>query len=674
MGSIRLAVGTEWLHNGRAFRIIRQLTPHQFVAEDLKFRVEHTCTETELLTEYTAGRLVFATQSPPLSNPPQQPTEPQVVQDLSPAEQEELVRRWEALAPLTTLGRPPVKADFLARAEQLSVEGKRCSYRSLQRYYHKWSTSGGHRLALLPSTTKRGGRGRVHRRSFWSRYPLVRRFIDEAITAVYLTTARRSMASVTRRVLEDLQRHNARVSAAQAIPVPRQATLHRAVSRKISRLDPWEVDRARWGRQIADRRHQPTSPQRLATRILERVEIDHCLLKVVVGTAAGPWGQPWLTVLIDYYSRMIVGFCLGFEPPSYAVTMEALRQAILPKTYVHERYPGITGTWPCYGIPEKLVCDRGSDLTSKDLEQAAFQLGFVLNYMPGRSPHLKGTVESFFGGLQDQLLSSLPGATFRNWERRGDYDPDAGPLLPYVTLVEVIHRHLVDVYSCEKHPTTAQTRLEMWQESAAEFPPTLPASPEELLVLLSKTTERTLSNRGIELDGMFYTSDELMALRAELAVHNQFPDKLTIRYNPWDLGSVWVLNPLDRRYLSAPSVDAALQGMTAYQWRITRRAIRERFDDPDRLLSLAAARNSLRDVVDEAIQKPSRKRRSRAARFLQPQPAARLPDSAAEFVPLKAISLDPPSPIDDTRIAPAVPLAEDIDPDHLNVDDWDVAS
>ena len=52
------------------------------------------------------------------------------------------------------------------------------------------------------------------------------------------------------------------------------------------------------------------------------------------------------------------------------------------------------------------------------------------------------------------------------------------------------------------------------------FPPCIPATPDELLVLLSKRAERTLSPRGIELGGMFYTSDELMALRSELASHN----------------------------------------------------------------------------------------------------------------------------------------------------------
>jgi putative transposase len=138
--------------------------------------------------------------------------------------------------------------------------------------------------------------------------------------------------------------------------------LHKArrpIARRIAQLDPWEVDRQRWGRKIANTRHKFKRSQQLATRILARVEIDHSLLKVVVGSEAGPIGQPWLTISIDYYSRMVVGFCLGFEPPSYGVIMEALRHTILPKTYLKERYPRVQGLWPCCGLPEKIVCDRG---------------------------------------------------------------------------------------------------------------------------------------------------------------------------------------------------------------------------------------------------------------------------------------------------------------------------
>ena len=292
-----------------------------------------------------------------------------------------------------------------------------------------------------------------------------------------------------------------------------------------------------------------------------------------------------------------------------------------PRRIWPQRYPKVQGSWPCCGLPEKLVSDRGSDLTSGDLEDAGFQLGIELDFNPPRTPHFKGTVESFFDGLNDQLSSSLPGRTFRNWADRADYKPDDGPLLSYEALLEILHIYLVDVYSIAKHPTAETSRLEMWQESAAVHSPMLPAAADDLLVLLAKHADRTLSARGIELGGMFYTSDDLMALRAEMAAHNVTVDRLSVRYNPWDLGEVWVLNPVDSRYIKATAVDPVMKGMTSYQWRVLKRAIRERFDGPEHLQSLSAGRNAIREVVEEAARKPSRSRRVRVARYLQPPPS-----------------------------------------------------
>jgi hypothetical protein len=34
MGPVRLGVGTEWLLDGRAWRVVRQLAPARFVAQD----------------------------------------------------------------------------------------------------------------------------------------------------------------------------------------------------------------------------------------------------------------------------------------------------------------------------------------------------------------------------------------------------------------------------------------------------------------------------------------------------------------------------------------------------------------------------------------------------------------------------------------------------------------
>jgi putative transposase len=362
--------------------------------------------------------------------------------------------------------------------------------------------------------------------------------------------------------------------------------------------------------------------------------------------------------------------------------MEALRHAILPKTYLAQRYPKAQRAWPCCGLPEKIVCDRGPDLTSQDLEDAAFQLGIELDFNPPRTPHFKGTVESFFDGLNDQLSASLPGRTFRNWADRADYKPDDGPLLSYEALLEIIHIYLVDVYSIAKHPTAEVTRLEMWQENAAVHSPMLPAAADDLLVLLAKHADRTLSARGIELGGMFYTSDDLMALRAEMAAHNVDVDRLSIRYNPWDLGEVWVLNPVDNRYLKATAVDPAMKGMTAYQWRVLKRAIRQRFDGPEHLQNLSQGRNAIREVVEEAIRKPSRSRRVRAARFLQSPPStlnapAKQADCVSVVPPSTTADATPNGPVPDPGQAdapPSVNPSPTVDPADLDVSDWEVAS
>ncbi|MAG93696.1 MAG: hypothetical protein CMJ48_08100 [Planctomycetaceae bacterium] len=704
MGSVRLGVGTEWLLDGRLFRIVRQPAADRFVVLDLKFQHEQTLAESEILDKYAQGELRFA---PPNANLEENsdPAPVRTLDTLSGKEDRELQRRWTAIEPLTKLPHNPTADEYRVRSEELRRLGQPCAPRTLRRYYNTWKRAGKDRTALIPRTIRRGNRGTTRRNSLLARSGVLRQLVDDAISGLYLTRARHPVAAVTRRVLDDLARRNARLPADQAVPLPKPSTLNRAICRRINRLDPWEVDRARWGRLIADRRHKPTTRQRLAERILQRVEIDHSPLKVVVGTEAGPIGQPWLTVLIDYYSRMITGFCLGFEPPSYGVLMEALRRAILPKTYLSEKFPRVQGEWPCFGLPEKLVCDRGADLTSNDLEQAAFQLGIELDFNPPRTPHFKGTVESFFDTLNDQLLSGLPGRTFRSWERRADYDPDTGPLIPYDALMEIVHMHLVDVYAISRHPTAPHSRQEVWQAGALEFPPCLPGSPEELVILLARSAERTLSSRGIELAGMHYLSDELMALRGDLAAANLAGNRLQLRYNPWDLGEVWVLDPITRTYLRVAAVDPVMVGMTEYQWRVLKRAVREKFDEPEHLVSLSAGRNAIREVVESTLVKPSRRRRRRAARFVQRpdqtgqasqaghagqagqagQPRAlpedewrEVPGTAPDATVPSEPSPSPPPPVDPRPDStPATPTAEDsptIDPDDLDVDDWEVAT
>ena len=113
MGTIRLGVGTEWLLDGRAFRVVRQLGPDQFVTLDVKFHVEQVVSTSQILSRFTSGELRFADDSVPQSTPGMahdtrstshensatsdserpQSTLPPTVHDLTEAERQQLEHR-----------------------------------------------------------------------------------------------------------------------------------------------------------------------------------------------------------------------------------------------------------------------------------------------------------------------------------------------------------------------------------------------------------------------------------------------------------------------------------------------------------------------------------------------------------------------------------------------------
>lgn len=63
-------------------------------------------------------------------------------------------------------------------------------------------------------------------------------------------------------------------------------------------------------------------------------QCDHTRVDLLVVDQVGEvLGRPWLTTIVDTYSRCIIGIHLEMEAPSAVVVCLALRHAILPKQY-----------------------------------------------------------------------------------------------------------------------------------------------------------------------------------------------------------------------------------------------------------------------------------------------------------------------------------------------------
>jgi putative transposase len=78
-------------------------------------------------------------------------------------------------------------------------------------------------------------------------------------------------------------------------------------------------------------------------------QADHTPLDILLLRPDGPSAKPWLTTVIDDYSRAVAGYFLSFEDPSALHTSLALRQAIWRKEEPR---------WIVCGIPDVLYTDN----------------------------------------------------------------------------------------------------------------------------------------------------------------------------------------------------------------------------------------------------------------------------------------------------------------------------
>lgn len=242
-------------------------------------------------------------------------------------------------------------------------------------------------------------------------------------------------------------------------------------------------------------------------------QCDHTELDIYILDAAGKERKPWLTTIIDDYSRAIAGIFLSPDAPSSLNTALALRQAIWKKE---------NSDWQICGIPQILYTDHGSDFMSKHTRQVCIGLKIrMLNSAVGR-PQGRGKIERFFGTLNECVLMDLPGYSIKG-------KPASKPSLTLTQLEAAVMDFVTNNYHINPHSATGAAPVRMWAEG---FLPQMPESTEVLdLLLLTIHKPRKVQRDGIRFQGMRYIARALAGFVGE---------QITIRYDPRDLAEIKV--------------------------------------------------------------------------------------------------------------------------------------
>lgn len=333
-------------------------------------------------------------------------------------------------------------------------------------------------------------------------------------------------------------------------PVEDGKVSYTTLRREIQKIDRYALDSARYGAACARNNWRYSLRGSGVTRAMQRYEIDHTILDIVVisDEAGMPLGRPTITVIVDSYSGYVVGFFVSFWGPGLASTFSALKIAFAPKDSYQLSDWSIENPWLGMGVCELLVMDNGLEFHSPQLRSLAQRLHMDLLYNPVRQPWLKPVIEQTFGKLGHHLPSE--GRVEKPLDNYLPQSADLTAAITFSALCRGLAMAFLDVYATTVNERKLARPIDLFRDSLEELPPPmLLGQTDDLDIVIGERTTKIIGNEGVVQDYIRYNSPELQHLRRQTA--HKF--KTEIRYHPDNLDRVYVRVPDTANWMMVPS-------------------------------------------------------------------------------------------------------------------------
>lgn len=295
-----------------------------------------------------------------------------------------------------------------------------------------------------------------------------------------------------------------------------------------------------------------------------RYEIDATIADIILVSDHDrnqPVGRPTVYIVIDVFSRLIVGWYIGFENPSYVTAIQALHVALSDKSQFFNDLEIETDSfaWPTPGLPEAILADRG-ELIGHQIEGLESSYRVRIENTPPYRGDAKGIVEQRFRTLQAEFKKFTPGEVIGPTVRkRGgkNYWFDGTLTISEFTEIiisSIVMRNFVD-------PMTKYDR-------AKDMPSDLPAIPihlwnwglqnrtgrlrkasaESVRIALLPREKATTSEQGICLFGVYYSAPEIVEMgwmhRSDRSTR---PQKVEVAYDPNSADEIYLFHTTGSR-------------------------------------------------------------------------------------------------------------------------------
>ncbi|AND37812.1 Mu transposase C-terminal domain-containing protein [Cytobacillus oceanisediminis] len=278
-------------------------------------------------------------------------------------------------------------------------------------------------------------------------------------------------------------------------------------------------------------------------------------------------GRPVIYVVIDVFSRMVVGLYVGLEGPSWFGAMMALANTASDKVSYCKQYriDIAKEEWDCHYLPQVLLADRG-ELEGYNVERLINAFHMKVENTPPYRADWKGIVEQHFRVINTKVKPFLPGMVDTDVRVRGDrdYRLDATLTLEEFTSV-IIHcvlhhnnHHWLKNYNQDEMMIQDEVSLiprVLWNWGIKNRSGKLRSYSEDIVKLhLLPTANATVTDQGIVFKKMRFSSETALKENwfGEASVKSW---KIPICYDSRDMSHIYLPSEDGRSYEVATLLD-----------------------------------------------------------------------------------------------------------------------
>lgn len=196
-----------------------------------------------------------------------------------------------------------------------------------------------------------------------------------------------------------------------------------AVSKRFYEIPAFDRCRMKYGTEKAKQKYGMKTRSKKVLHALDFVQIDHTMVDCfILDDTRVPLMRPWITMLIDLRTRVVLGYYISLCPPSAISCAMALVNAVFPKTKALLAFNDPDILYICYGLMKVIHSDNASEFKSEIFEAACMAYGIDAVLRPLGAKHFGGHIERLIGTFMGKV-HFLRGSTQSNVVKRGEIDP-----------------------------------------------------------------------------------------------------------------------------------------------------------------------------------------------------------------------------------------------------------